>query len=59
MDFNLTKEQELIRKALAEFTEEEVKPIAAETDRTEQYRQAVPLRRNGHVRTEGVRRTWR
>ena len=37
MDFNLTKEQELIRKALAEFTEEEVKPIAAETDRTEQY----------------------
>ena len=40
MDFNLTKEQELIRKALAEFTEEEVKPI-------------------GHVRTEGVRRTWR
>lgn len=37
MDFNLTKEQELIRKALAEFTEEEVKPIAAETDRTAQY----------------------
>ena len=37
MDFNLTKEQELIRKALAEFTEAEVKPIAAETDRTSQY----------------------
>ena len=37
MDFNLTKEQELIRKSLREFTEAEVKPIAAETDRTEQY----------------------
>ncbi len=37
MDFNLTREQELVRKALSEFTEAEVKPIAAETDRTEQY----------------------
>ena len=37
MDFNLTKEQALVRKALAEFTEAEVKPIAAETDRTSQY----------------------
>ena len=37
MDFNLTKEQELIRKSLREFTEAEVAPIAAETDRLEQY----------------------
>ncbi len=34
MDFRLTKEQELVRKAIREFTENEVKPIAAETDRT-------------------------
>ena len=37
MDFNLTKEQELVRKALAEFTEAEVKPIAADTDRNSEY----------------------
>ena len=34
MNFNLTKEQELVRKSLRAFTEAEVKPIAAETDRT-------------------------
>ena len=37
MDFNLTKEQELIRKSLREFTEAEVQPLAAETDRLEKY----------------------
>ena len=37
MDFNLSKEQQMIRKMMAEFTENEVKPIAAETDRTAQY----------------------
>ena len=30
MDFNLTKEQLLVRKMMADFTENEVKPIAAE-----------------------------
>lgn len=34
MDFRLTKEQELIRKTIREFTENEVKPIATDTDRT-------------------------
>ena len=34
MDFNLSREHQLIRKMMAEFTEKEVKPIAAETDRT-------------------------
>ena len=34
MDFRLTKEQELVQKTIREFTEKEVKPIAAETDRT-------------------------
>ena len=37
MNFNLTKEQELVRKNLRAFTEAEVKPIAAETDRTSTY----------------------
>ena len=37
MDFNLTREQALIQKTLREFTEAEVKPIAAETDRTSEY----------------------
>mgnify|MGYP000491734100 CR=1 FL=1 len=32
MDFNLSPEHLLIRKMMAEFTENEVKPIAAETD---------------------------
>ena len=34
MDFNLSCEHQLIRKMMAEFTEKEAKPIAAETDRT-------------------------
>ena len=34
MDFNLSREHQLIRKMMAEFTEKEVKPITAETDGT-------------------------
>lgn len=46
MDFNLSREHQLIRKMMAEFTEKEVKPIAAETDRTlrvspREHREAV------------------
>jgi butyryl-CoA dehydrogenase len=37
MDFNLSREHQLIRKMMAQFTENEVKPIAAETDRTCEY----------------------
>ena len=37
MDFNLTREQELVRKMMRSFTENEVEPIAAETDRTSEY----------------------
>ena len=37
MDFNLSPEHLLIRKMMAEFTENEVKPIAAETDKTSTY----------------------
>ena len=40
MDFNLSREHQLIRKMMAEFTEKEVKPIAAETDRTCEYPRA-------------------
>ena len=37
MDFKLTREQELVRKMMRDFTNDVVKPIAAETDRTCQY----------------------
>ncbi|MEG1593342.1 MAG: acyl-CoA dehydrogenase [Oscillibacter sp.] len=37
MDFNLTREQELVRKMMRDFTTNEVKPITAETDRTCEY----------------------
>lgn len=37
MDFNLSNEHKLVRKMMAEFTENEVKPIAADTDRTAEY----------------------
>lgn len=40
MDFKLTREQELVRKTLRDFTETEVKPIAAETDLTCEYPRA-------------------
>ena len=37
MNLELTMEQKMIQKMVHEFTENEVKPIAAETDRTAQY----------------------
>ncbi len=37
MNFQPTKEQELVRKTVAEFAENEVKPIAAEIDKTEEF----------------------
>ena len=37
MNFTLTKEQELVRKMVREFAENEVKPIAAEIDETERF----------------------
>ena len=37
MDFTFTRQQELIQKMMRAFTENEVKPIAAEIDRTHRY----------------------
>ncbi|MBS4536705.1 acyl-CoA dehydrogenase [Clostridium sp. D2Q-14] len=37
MNFSLTKEQEMIRKVINDFAENEVKPIAAEIDETERF----------------------
>jgi butyryl-CoA dehydrogenase len=37
MNFSLTKEQEMVRKLLKEFSENEVKPIAAEVDEAERF----------------------
>ena len=37
MDFSLTREQALVQKMIRSFTENEVKPIAAEIDRTHEF----------------------
>ncbi|PAB59334.1 acyl-CoA dehydrogenase [Anaeromicrobium sediminis] len=37
MQFNLTKEQEMVRKMVRSFAENEVKPLAAEVDETERF----------------------
>ena len=37
MDFNLTKEQEMVRKLMHDFAEKEVKPLAAEVDELERF----------------------
>ena len=37
MDFELSREHKLLQKMMADFTEHEVKPIAAETDKTCAY----------------------
>ncbi len=37
MDFLLSKEQKLLQKMMADFTEKEVKPIAGDTDRNSEY----------------------
>ncbi len=37
MEFELTKEQEFLKKMVKEFAENEVKPIAAEIDETERF----------------------
>ena len=37
MDFKLTPEQEMTRKSVREFAEKEIKPIAAEVDRTGEF----------------------
>jgi butyryl-CoA dehydrogenase len=37
VDFKETKQQEMVRKMVREFTEKDVKPIAAETDETEKF----------------------
>ncbi len=37
MNFELTKEQEMIRKMVREFAETEIRPIAAEYDETQEF----------------------
>jgi len=37
MNFNLTKEQEMVRTVMRQFAENEVKPIAAEIDETGRF----------------------
>jgi len=49
MDFNLTKEQEMVRKLMRDFAEKEVKPLAAEVDELERFpRETVDkMKKNG------------
>ena len=37
MDFNLNKQQELMRQLMREFAENEVLPLAKEIDETERF----------------------
>ena len=37
MNFALTREQEFVKQMVREFAENEVKPIAAEIDKTEEF----------------------
>ena len=37
MDFELTREQQLVQQMVRDFAVNEVKPIAAEIDETEQF----------------------
>ena len=37
MDFNLSKEQEMLRRMLVKFSENEVAPLAAQTDETGEF----------------------
>ena len=37
MNFQLTKEKEMVRKMVRDFAENEVKPLAAEVDETERF----------------------
>ncbi|MCY6485941.1 acyl-CoA dehydrogenase family protein, partial [Clostridium aestuarii] len=37
MNFQFTKEQELVRQMVREFAENEIKPIAAESDQTGEF----------------------
>ena len=37
MDFELTKQQQMMKKLFAEFAEKEVKPLAADIDEEERF----------------------
>lgn len=53
MDFNLTKEQEMIRRMVRDFGEGEVKPIAAEIDKTSEFPWEV-VRKMGELGLMGM-----
>ncbi len=53
MDFNLTKEQQMVRDLVREFTENEIKPIAAEIDESGEYPWPV-LKKMGELNIMGM-----
>ena len=52
MNFELTKEQELVRQMVREFAVNEVKPIAAEIDETERF-PMENVKKMGELRNDG------
>ena len=62
MDFTLSKKHEMAQSLFREFAENEVKPLAQETDETEQF-PAETVAKDGKIRihgnsgSKGVRRT--
>ena len=62
MDFTLDKKHEMARSLFREFAENEVKPLAQETDETEQFpaetvKKMAKIWIHGNPGTKGVRRT--
>jgi len=53
MDFNLTKEQQMVRDVVRDFAETELKPMAAELDKTGEYPWPV-LRKMGELNIMGM-----
>lgn len=53
MDFDLTKEQEMIRKEVRKFAQEEIAPIAGELDETETFSAAL-TRKMGEIGLFGM-----
>ena len=61
MDFTLDKKHEMARGLFRDFAETEVKPLAQETDETEQFPAEtvakMAIRIHGNSGSKGVRRT--
>ncbi|MBG0778874.1 MAG: acyl-CoA dehydrogenase family protein, partial [Desulfotignum balticum] len=53
MDFDLTKEQEMIRKEVRKFAQKEIAPIAGELDENEEFSEDL-TRKMGEIGLFGM-----